>query len=135
MRSFPSLLVPAMDMRKVVVAHVTECCAPALLLPQSHQDTVGLEGLTPGVQATSQCISHLHCVTNHHSLKVKVSKLLTQSCQTLCNAMDCSLPGSSIHKILQARILEWVAIPFSRGASRPRDRTQVSCTSGRFFTI
>ena len=49
--------------------------------------------------------------------------------------MDCSLPGSSVHGILQARILEWVAIPFSRGSSRPRDWTQVSCTVGRFFTI
>ena len=42
--------------------------------------------------------------------------------------MDCSLPDSSVYGILQARILEWVAIPFSRGSSRPRDRTQVSCT-------
>ena len=43
-----------------------------------------------------------------------------QSCLTLCNAMDCSPPGSSVHGILQARILEWVAISFSRGSSRPR---------------
>ena len=49
--------------------------------------------------------------------------------------MDYSLPGSSIHGILQARILGWVAIPFSRGSSRPRDQTQVSCTASRFFTI
>ena len=49
--------------------------------------------------------------------------------------MDCSLPGSSVHGILQARILEWVAISFSRGSSRPRARTQVSHIAGRFFTI
>ena len=49
--------------------------------------------------------------------------------------MDCSPPGSSVHGIFQARILEWVAVPFSRGSSRPRDRTQVSCTAGRFFSI
>ena len=49
---------------------------------------------------------------------------VTQSCPTLCDPMDCSLPGSSVHGILQARILEWVAISFSRGSSRPRDRTQ-----------
>ena len=49
--------------------------------------------------------------------------------------MDCSLPGSSVHGILQARILEWVAISFSRGSSWPRDRTPVSCIAGRFFTI
>ena len=54
---------------------------------------------------------------------------------TLCGTMDCGLPGSSVHGILQASILEWVAIPFSRGSSQPRDRTVVSCITGRFFTI
>ena len=49
------------------------------------------------------------------------------SCLTLCDSMNCSPPGSSVHGILQAGILEWVAIPFSRGSSRPRDRAQVSC--------
>ena len=49
--------------------------------------------------------------------------------------MDCSPPGTCVHGISQARILEWVAIPFSRGSSRPRDQTQVSCIAGRFFTI
>ena len=49
--------------------------------------------------------------------------------------LDCSLPGSSVHGILRARILEWVAIPFSKGSSWPRDWTQVSCIAGRFFTI
>ena len=48
---------------------------------------------------------------------------------TLCDSMDCSPPGSSVHGILQARILEWVAIPFSRGSSPPRDRSHVSCIS------
>ena len=61
--------------------------------------------------------------------------LVIQSYLTLCDPMDCSPPGSSVHRILQARILEWVAIPFSRGSSQPRDRTQVSCIAGRFFTI
>ena len=64
-------------------------------------------------------------------MKVKV----TQSCPTLCYPMDCSLPVSSVHGILQARILEWVAIPFSRGSSQTRDRTQVSSIAGGFFTI
>ena len=48
--------------------------------------------------------------------------------------MECSLPDSSVHGILQARLLEWVAISFSKGSSRPRNRTQVSQISGRFFT-
>ena len=60
-----------------------------------------------------------------------------QSCPTLCHPMDCSPPGSSLHGVFQARILEWVAMASSRGSSRPRDRTHVSCVScaGRqFFT-
>ena len=61
--------------------------------------------------------------------------LVHQSCLTLCDPMDCSLPGSSVHEILQARILEWVAIPFSRGFSQPRDQTWVSCFVGRFITV
>ena len=58
-----------------------------------------------------------------------------QLCLTLCNPKDCSLPGSSVHGIFWARILEWVAIPFSRGSSSLRDWTWVSCIAGGFFTI
>ena len=54
---------------------------------------------------------------------------VTQSCLTFCHPMDCSPPGSSVHRISQARILEWVAISF-RGSSRPRDRTHISCIAG-----
>ena len=64
-------------------------------------------------------------INPEHSLKVKV----TQSCLTLCNPMDCTVYG-----VLQARILEWVAFPFSRASSQPRDWTQVSCIAGGFFT-
>ena len=60
---------------------------------------------------------------------------VTQSCWTLCDPVDRSPPGSSVHGILQARILEWVAISFSRGSSRPRDQTQVSCIAGRHFNL
>ena len=58
-----------------------------------------------------------------------------QSCLTLCDPLDCSLPGSSVHGIFQAKILEWVAISFSKGSFPPRDQTQVSRIEGRFFTI
>ena len=58
-----------------------------------------------------------------------------QTCPTLCDPVDCSPPGSSIHGILQARILQWVAIPFSRGSSWPRDQTQVSRIGGRCFNL
>ena len=58
-------------------------------------------------------------------VKVKSESEVTQSCLTLSDPMDCSLPGSSIHGIFQARIQEWVAVPFSRGSSCPRDQTWV----------
>ena len=70
---------------------------------------------------------------------VSVSKFLlfirivcahTQSCPTLCNPLDCSPPGSSVHEILQPRILEWVAMLSSRGSFQPRGRTPISCVSG-----
>ena len=58
-----------------------------------------------------------------------------QSCLTLCDPTDCSPPGSSVHGLLQARILEWVAIPFSSRSFPFRDQTWLSCTADRFFTI
>ena len=70
-------------------------------------------------------------------IEVCVCAKSLQSCLSLCNPMDCSPPGSSVHGILQARILEWVAMPFSRGSSWPRDRTHVSyvsCTGKWIFT-
>ena len=62
---------------------------------------------------------------------------LLQLCPTLCDPMNCNLPGSSVHGILQATILEWVAMSCSRGSSQPRDGTHVSCgfcIAGGFFT-
>ena len=64
-----------------------------------------------------------------------VGVLVAQSCPTLCDPTNCSPSGSFIHGILQARILEWIAIPFSRGSSWAKDWTQVSCIVGRRFTI
>ena len=66
---------------------------------------------------------------NHKSSEV------AQSCPTLCDPMDCSLPGSSVHGIPQAIVLEWIAISFSRGSSRPRDQTRVSWIVDRWFTV
>ena len=60
---------------------------------------------------------------------------VAQPCPTLCDPVDCSLPGSSVRGIFQARVLEWVSISFSRGSSRPGDWTWVSCIVGRCFTI
>ena len=61
-----------------------------------------------------------------------------QLCSTLCDPMNCSPPGSSVHGIIQSRTLEWVVISLSRGSSQPRDWTHISCiscTAGKFFTI
>ena len=66
---------------------------------------------------------------SHLLISYKVKVKATQSCLTLCNPID-----YTVHEILQARVLEWVAYPFSRGSSRPRDRTGVCCIAGRFFT-
>ena len=68
------------------------------------------------------------------SEEVKLSEV-TQSCPTLCDPMDCSLPGFSVHGVFQARVLDWVAISFSRGSSLSRDWTQVSCIAGRRFNL
>ena len=73
------------------------------------------------------CMHYIACFRYESESEV------AQSCPTLCDPMDCSLLGSSIHGIFQARILEWVAISFSNGSSRPRDQTQVSFIVGRCF--
>ena len=75
------------------------------------------------------------CIVSFDPWKWKEAREVAQSCQTFCVPVDCSPPGSSVHGILQARILEWVAISFSRGSSQPRDRTWVSCIAGRCFIL
>ena len=75
--------------------------------------------------ASAQTLSH---IINSVYICVKVK--VTQSCLTLCDPMD-----YTVHGILQPRILEWVAVPFSRESSQPRNKTQVFCIAGGFFTI
>ena len=82
---------------------------------QGGQDKAGISGVG------RECSYHLKA-------------LVAQSCLTLCDPMNCSPPGSSAHGILQARILEWVPIPFSRGSSWPRDWAWLSHVAGWFFT-
>ena len=69
------------------------------------------------------------------SRHIESEVLVTYLCPTLCDPMDCSLPDSSVQGVLQERIPEWVAIPFSKGSSQPRDQTRVSCSAGSFFTV
>ena len=96
------------------------------------------------MQTTPLCNSHKELVAQN--LTKESESEVAYSCPTLCNPVDCSLPGSSIHGIFQARILEWVAVSFSRGSSqpkyqtqdsntgiRPRGRTRVSRIAGRCF--
>ena len=86
--------------------------------------------------------SPFHFVLNYVSLKLQsfittsflCCCLVAKLCLTLYDPMDCSLPGSSVRGISQARIMEWLALAISKGFSRPRGQTPVSCLAGRFFT-
>ena len=82
---------------------------------------------SPGKNTGVGCHFLLQC------MEVKIESEASQSCPTLFDRMDCSLSGSSVHGIFQARVLEWIAISFSRGPSRPRNRTRVSRIAGRRF--
>ena len=118
-----------------------------------HLPDAGIEPKSPSLQAdrsfpgwaTREACKHwsswrksnnLECISAC-CVSVSVSVLLSQSCPTFHIPVDCSPPGSSVHGILQARIVECVATSSSRGSSRPRDQTLVSCVScivGRFFS-
>ena len=84
-------------------------------------------------QGTYSYIQHLILLS--YTYQVCVWVLVAQSCPTLCDPMDCSPPSSFVHGILQARMLQWAAISFSRGSYWPRDWTWVSCIAGRFLTV
>ena len=86
-----------------------------------------------GVSCIGRHILYHWSMWEAHLLDAAAKSL--QSCLTLSDPMDCSLPGSSVRGILQARILEWVVIPFFRGSFQPRDWTKVSCIADRFFTF
>ena len=102
-----------------------------------HQPTLcpcGLEAKRPQLCSRGN-FQHIFTLTAREVWKCESESEVAQSCPTLCDPMACSLPGSSIHGIFQARVLEWGAIAFSRGSSRPRDRSQVSRIADRCFTI
>ena len=95
-----------------------------------------LQGIFP-TQGSNLCLLHLLHRQAEPTWKPKGhgESEVVQLCPTLCDPLDCSLSGSSVHGIFQARVLEWIAISFSRGSSRPRNRTRVSRIAGRHFTI
>ena len=116
---------------------ITECPQAALWIQTLA--SISISDITVFTSSSSIC-----CPTEsiYHSKKtpelkqyIDVRVLVAQSCPTLCDPMDCSPPGFSVHEILQARILEWIVIPFSRETARPKDWILVSCIAGRFFTI
>ena len=86
-----------------------------------------LWGITRKSKYINVKFKHIVCAACMHAW-------LLHSCLTLCDPMDCSLPGASVHGILCARILEWVAVCFSRRSSQLRDQSSISCIAGRFFT-
>ena len=110
--------------------------APPLCLQPSPSPLTSPSPLRPQFTVLTSCwvtlISALltPCVIARPEPRKKVAQL----CPALYDSMACSLPGSSVQGILQARILEWVAFPFSRRTSPPGNQTRVSCIAGRFFT-
>ena len=106
------------------------------ILSQSCQ-TQGTQ--VPHRRQASGIVTSIVVINNHrkhiHARTSKSESEVAQSCPILCDSMDYSLGGSSIHGIFQARVLEWIAISFSRGFSQPRDQTWVSCVVGRRFTV
>ena len=149
LQSCPTLCVPM------------DCSPPASYIHGVLQARILEQTVRPSFRRSSQprdhtCVSYLSCISKQGFFgflfvclfwlffvclfvflpleEVKWSEV-AQSCLTLCDPMDCSLPGSSVHGIFQATVLEWVAIFFSRGASQPRDQTRVSRTAGRRFTL
>ena len=96
--------------------------------PQDWERSVFIQSERKTMPKNVQTTAQLH---SFHTLTRWKWSEVTQSCPILCDPMDYSLPGSSFHGIFQARVLEWVAISFSRGSSRPRDWTQVSPFAGR----
>ena len=119
-----------------------DCSMPGLpvhrQLPEFIQTHVKKKsGLLVNHRATMLNYSFCHSflVESAAAHLVLCTVLVTQSSPTLCEPMDYSLPNPSVHGILQARILEWVAILFPGGSFQPRDQTQVSCFADRFFTV
>ena len=96
-----------------------------------HRKHVWIPGVERGSGMNWEIKIHIYV---HLCIKQTRSEV-AQSCPTLCNPRDCNLPGSSVHGIFQARVLEWVVIFFSRGSSWPRGWTQVSYIAGRRFTV
>ena len=121
------------------LSHANNCCFLGYMVIQLHfycshfmpgPDLVAVLGIY--ICWETGCPGILY---NTRGTEVRKSEHVTQSCPALCHPMDFSPLGSSVHGISQTRILEWIAVSYSRGSFQPRDWTLVSCIAGRFFTI
>ena len=106
-----------------------------LNLPPSHTAPLGHHRALSRPPCVTQQLRTIYFIHGSVFMTNLSESEVAQLCPTLCDSMDCSLPGSSVHGIFQAIVLEWIAISFSRGSSWPRDRTQVSCIVDRRFTV
>ena len=97
------------------------------------QGIIPTQGSNPGLPHCRQTLYQLNYQGSLNALQRKV--LVSQSWPTFSNPMDCSLPGSSVHRILKARILDRIAISFSKESSQSRDWTWITCIASRFFTV
>ena len=131
---FPSMIKSSMCIAATAAAKSCQSC-PTCATPETAAQRLWQSQRlrrpwdSPGKSTGVGCHFLLQC------MKVKSVSEVAQSCPTLSDPMDYSLPGFSICGISQARILEGVAVPFSRGSTWPRDQTWVSCIAGRFFTV
>ena len=119
---------PGFSVRGTLQARILECVA----MPSSRGSSWSRDWTCVSCFLHCKWILYHWATREAHRWNENESEV-AQSCPTLCNLVDCSLPGSSVHGILQARILEWVAISFSRGSSQPRDWTLISHILGRRF--
>ena len=137
-----SLDTPLLEQRNTKKPYRTKNnCRPAQLAKFWTKDTKRAKNLTvllnilkqkQGMGSTEQGTAH-HLHSTPPEAKEKSEE---RKCSSNCDPMDCGPPGSSVHHgILQARILEWVGIPFSTGSSQPRDQTQISYITGRFLLV
>ena len=107
-------------------------------LGSDQREALGIKSHRAGLETHCTMYTHVYIHTCTHALYYvhhACIRSLFSHVWLFATHMDCSLPGSSVHGTLQARMLEWVAIPFSRGSTQPKDQTRVSCIAGKFFAI